>query len=193
MVYKQVTSKRRPMGLPRVICGRVTCRENGSAILDEVVAEVIKVLQECVDDFAIQIAAGVDNSAELHRQTVERLEQRLEALRELETKQWDEKIRGKIPDHVFDTLNARTIEEMAEITQALCEAKAATPVHVDLQERAATFHEALNALQDPDAPIEEQNKLVRACIERIVYSRPKLDQGKGKDKPSFELEFTLRI
>ena len=193
MVYKQVTSKRRPVGLPRVMCGRVMCRENGSAVLGEVVDEVIHVLREAINDFELQIDAGVDDSAEVHRQAVERLEHRLDELRELETKQWDEKLRGKIPDHVFDALNARTVTEIAEVTQALCEMREATPVHVDLQEKVGTFYAALDALQDPDVPVEEQNKLVRACIEQIIYSRPNLDQGKGKDKPPFKLEFTLRI
>ena len=94
---------------------------------------------------------------------------------------------------LFETLNAKTVAELAEVNQALCEAKNATPVHVDLQDQVSTFYAALKTLQDPDAPVEEQNKLVRACIERIVYRRPKLSQGKKKDNPPFELEFTLRV
>lgn len=194
MVYRQTMRRGVYIGVPRLGCSSHRCpNQTGTAILTEVVDEVIRVLQEAVNDFELQIDAGVDNSADLHRETVERLEKRLGQLRELETKQWDEKIRGKIPDHVFDALNARTVAEIAEVNQALCEAKDATPVHVDLQERVSTFYAALHALQDPDAPVEEQNKLVRACIERIVYSRPKLAQGKGKNKPPFRLEFTLRV
>lgn len=194
MVYRQAMRKREYLGVPRVGCSNHRCpSQNGTAILTEVVDEVIRVLQEAINDFELQIDAGVDNSADLHRETVERLEKRLGQLRDLEIKQWDEKMRGKIPDHVFDALNARTVAEIAEVNQALCEAKDATPVHIDLQEKLSTFYAALNALQDPDAPIEEQNKLLRACIERIVYSRPKLAQGKGKNKPPFKLEFTLRV
>ena len=194
MVYKQTMRGGVYIGVPRLGCSNFKCPHGtGTAILSEVVDEVICVLREAINDFELQIDAGVDNSADIHRETVERLEKRLGQLRDLEIKQWDEKMRGKIPDHVFDTLNARTIAEIAEVNQALCEVKDAIPVHVDLREKVASFYAALNALQDPDAPIEEQNKLVRACIERIVYSRPKLAQGKGKDKPPFQLEFTLRI
>lgn len=193
MVYRQIQRGGKMIGLPRYFCSDHRCKANGSAIMAEVVEEVIRVLQEAIDDFELQIDTGVDNSADLHRQLVERLEKRLADLRDLETKQWDEKIRGKIPDHVFDNLNARTVAEIAEVTQALCEAKDAAPVHVDLQEQVGTFYAALNALKDPDAPVEEQNKLVRACIERIVYSRPKLGKGKHKNNPPFKLEFTLRI
>jgi dGTP triphosphohydrolase len=161
--------------------------------MSEIIDEVIRVLQECIDDFEIRVEAGIDNSAEIHIQMIQRLEKRLAELRELETKQWDEKIKGEIPEHVFKNLNANTVAEIAEINQALCEAKDATPVHVDLHEQLTTFHATLNALQDPDAPVEEQNQLVRACIERIVYRRPNLRQGKYKDVPPFELEFTLRV
>lgn len=193
MVYKQVQKNGEFIGRPRFRCSDNRCKVNGSAIVEEVIAEVIRVLQDCIDDFEIRVEAGIDNSAEVHLEMVERLEKRLEKLRELETKQWDEKIKGEIPSHVFDTLNARTVAEIAEVSQALCEAKDAVPVQVDLHERASTFHAALNALQDPDAPAEEKNKLVRACIEEIVYRRPPVSQGKGKDKPPFELEFTLRV
>lgn len=193
MIYKQPKIKGGYTSQPRLLCSDARCKENGSAILKEIVDEVIRVLQECIDDFEIRIDAGVDNSAELHIQLVTRLEERLEELRELETKQWDEKIKGEIPEHVFRNLNAKTTAEIAEVNQALCEAKNATPVHVDLHEQLTTFHAALNALEDADAPVEEQNKLVRACIERIVYRRPKLGQGKKKNNPPFELEFTLRV
>ncbi len=193
MIYKQPVIGGKPSGRPRLLCADPRCRENGSAIVEEVVDEVIRVLQDCIADFEIRVEAGVDNSAEIHRELVERLEKRLADLRELETKQWDEKIKGVIPEHVFENLNGKTVAEIAEVSQALCEAKDATPVVVDLQERVTTFQEALYALQDPDAPIEEQNKLVRACIERIVYRRPNLRQGKYNDTPPFELEFTLRV
>jgi ssDNA-binding Zn-finger/Zn-ribbon topoisomerase 1 len=193
MVYKQIKNKGKLVGRPRFHCGGQRCKENGSAIAAEVIDEVVRVLQECIDDFEVRIEAGTDNSAEVHKELVERLEKRLASLRTLETKQWDEKIRGKIPDHVFEELNSKTVAEIAEVSQALCDAKDATPVHVDLQEQVATFHSALNALKDPDAPVEEQNKLVRACIERIVYRRPNLGRGKTKDNPPFELDFTLRV
>lgn len=193
MVYKQIRRKGVNVGAPRFFCSNFNCKSQGSARVPEVMAEVIQVIRDCIADFALQIEAGVDNSAEVHRQTMERLEKRLEELRELETRQWDEKIRGKIPDHVFERLNDQTVAEIAEITQALCEAKDAAPIHVDLQERADTFHAALLALQDPDAPAEEQNKLVRACIERIVYTRPRLGKGKNKNNPPFKLDFTLRV
>lgn len=195
MVFKQVTKKGKNIGAPRLSCGDPLCKENGSAIAGEVVQEVAQVLRDCVEDFQVRIEQGVDNSAELHRQTLDRLEKRLEVLRDLEAKQWDEKIKGGMPDHVFQRLNAQTVADIEDITQAICKAKEAAPVHVDLHEKLVTFEATLAILQDPDAPAKEQNALVKACIDRIVYSRPKSKTRGGKrgNTEPFKLEFTLRI
>lgn len=195
MVYKQVRHKGKSIGVPRFNCGDSRCRANGSATIQEVMAEVVQVLGDCVQDFEVKIEQGTDNSAELHRQMVARLEKRLKELRELEVKQWDEKMKGGMPDHVFEQLNSQTVREIEEITQALCEAKDAAPVHVDLNEKLVTFKTALALLQDPDAPAKEQNVLARACLERVVYSRPRVDGyvGKNGNPEPFVLEFTLRV
>jgi DNA invertase Pin-like site-specific DNA recombinase len=195
MAFKQVRGGGRDIGVPRLLCGDQRCKTHGSATFHEVLAEVTRVLRDCVDDFQVQIEQGVDNSAEIHRQMLARLEKRLEDLQELETKQWDEKIKGGMPDHVFERLNAQTVAEIKDITQAICEAKDAAPLHVDLHEKLVTFETALALLQDPDAPAKEQNALLRACIERIVYSRPKKEKvgGRSGNPEPFKLDFTLRV
>lgn len=195
MVHKQTRHKGKDVGLPRLMCGNVRCRQCGSVILQEVMDEVAAVLRENIADFELQIEQEADNSVELHKQLVDRLEKKLDELRELETKQWDEKIKGEIPEHVFKRLNSQTVADMEEVTQALCEAREATPQHVDLQEKVVTFREALALLQDPDAPVKKVNRLLHLCIERIDYSRPKpKKQGgkKGNDEP-FRLAFTLKV
>lgn len=195
MAFKQVTDKGRLIGVPRFLCGDQRCKKHGSATVHEVMAEVVQVLQDCVEDFRVRIEQGVDNSAELHKQMVARLEKRLDELRDLEAKQWDEKIKGEIPVHVFERLNSQTVAEIKDVTQALCDAKDTAPVHVDLHEKLVTLETTLTLLQDPDAPVKEQNALVKACIDRIVYSRPKSKTrgGKSGNPEPFKLEFTLRV
>jgi DNA invertase Pin-like site-specific DNA recombinase len=194
MVHKQTRHKGKNVGLPRLMCGNVRCRQCGSAILQEVMDDVAAALREGIEDFEVRIEQGADNSAELHKQLIARLEKKLEELQELEVKQWDEKMKGEIPDHVFKRLNNQTVTEIEDVTQALCEARNATPEHVDLQDKIVTFREALAALQDPDAPVKKVNRLLHLCIERIDYSRPKPKKhgGKGNDEP-FRLAFTLKV
>lgn len=180
----------------RVACtAQRNCR-TGSATLDEVLEEVVKVLQSAIADFEIRIEKGQDDSMEIHRQMVARMEKRLAVLRELEIAQWDEKIKGLIPPHVFDRLNKQTLQEIEELQQSLCTAKDAIPEPVDLQAKVTTFRAALDALLDPEVPAKQKNKLLKACIERIDYHRDQVNNGhkkKGDQDVPFELHFQLRV
>lgn len=195
MAWKQITNGGKKIGQPRYFCGDQRCKINSSALMSEVIDEVVQVLQEYTEDFEARVEQGTDNTAELHRQMVERLEKKLLELQELEVRQWDEKTKGGMPDHVFQRLNAETVADIEEVTQALCEARNSAPVHVDLHEKLITFRAAVDLLKDPDAPVKEQNRLVKACIERIDYSRPKTKQfyGKPGNPDPFHLHFTLRV
>lgn len=195
MAYQQKRHKGVDVGLPRLRCSSSRCRDSGSAILQEVLDEVAAVLREGVEEFELRIEQGSDNSVEIHRQLIQRLEKKLVELQELEVKQWDEKTRGGMPDHVFHRLNAQTVAEIEDVTQALCEAKSAEPEHVDLQDKIITFRSALELLSDPDAPVKELNRLLQACIERIDYSRPMPQKigGKGGNPEPFKLDITLRV
>ena len=181
---------------PRVLCGdRRTCG-NASAKMSDVVDEIVRVLREAIADFEARIEAGTDDSAEVHRQMVERLEKRLVELRKQEVQQWAEKMKNGMPEHVFKALNDPTVAEIEEVEHALCEAKHAVPEPVDLKDKVVTFQAALDALLDPDAPVKEKNQLLKACIERITYSREKYTKvgtPKGMISTPIILDVKLRV
>lgn len=192
--YKGKDGKER--SAPRVACTDQRRCRTASARLDEVLEEVVKALRAAIADFEVRIDQGKDDSMSIHRQMVERLEARLAELRELEISQWDEKIKGKIPPHVFERLNGQTLQEIEETQQALCTAQDAVPSPVDLQERVTTFRAALDALMDPDAPAREKNKLLKECIERIDYHRDQVNNGhkkRGDQEAPIELDIRLKI
>lgn len=194
MSYKGYIVRGESVAAPRYACHKSRECGQGSALVSEVMDEAIRALEGCVEDFEEKIEQGTDNSAELHLQLIERLEKRLAELQELEVRQWDEKTKGGMPDHVFARLNAETVAEIEDVNQALCEAKDAAPKHVDLAEKVVNLRAALDALKDPDAPVKEQNRLLKLCIERITYSRPPLPPGRSMtDNPDFHLDFTMRI
>ena len=192
MCWKQVKRKGVVLGVPRFMCGDIRCRANSSATVEEVMEEVTKVLEENIADFDIRIEKKEDDGVKRHAQKVARLEKRLEDLKELEIKQWDEKTKGGMPGHIFATLNEKTVKEIEEVTQALEVARRTAPISIDYQERATTFRETVRLLRDPDAPTKEQNTLLKLCIEQIVYSRPNIKPGPGEKAP-FHLDFTLRV
>lgn len=181
---------------PRFLCSQQRKCGNASCVMSDVIDKLVEVLQQAIEDFEIRIEAGADNSAEIHRQTVDRLEKRLRELQELEIKQWDEKTKGGMPAHVFERLNGQTVAEIGEVQQALCTARDSMPEPINLQEKLTNFRAALEALQDPDAPAKEKNRLIKACVERITYSRErKGNRGhtkKGEETP-IHLDITLRV
>ena len=52
------------------------------------------------------------------------------------------------------------------------------PSPADWQEKLARFTDALNALDTPDLSAAEKNRLLKACIEKIIYRREKLQRQK---------------
>ena len=153
-------------------------------------------LESAVEEFRVQVEAGTDNGLEQHKQRIARLEKRLTSLRETEVKQWEEKMRNNMPEHVFRRLNDATVQEIEEVNQALHDARAATPEEVDLEARIVTFQAALDALHDPEAPAKKKNKLLKACIERIEYYRPRKATQGGRDPECHRpitLDITLRV
>lgn len=181
---------------PRFLCGDRRSCGNASAKMQDVIDEVIKVLQSAVDDFEVRIEAGTDDSAEVHRLMIERMEKRLEELKKLEVQQWSEKMKHNMPEHVFRALNDPTVAEIKDIEHSLFEARDAVPEPVDLQDKVVTFKAAIEALKDPDAPVKEKNQLLKKCIEKITYRREKytaVGTPKGMVETPIHLDFQLRI
>jgi hypothetical protein len=154
--------------------------------------EIITVLENRIEDFSIRIERKEDDGVKRHEQKIARLQKRLDELKDLEVKQWDEKTRGGMPGHIFAKLNDKTVKEMEEVSQALEIAKRTAPQSIDYQERITTFHKTVDLLCDPDAPAKEQNQMLKLCIEQVIYSRPNTKTGAGKKAP-FHLNFTLRV
>ena len=179
---------------PRYLCSSYPACGCASGPVADVLAEVEKALLQYAEDIAFQIEHGTDDSVERHRQTVERLEKKLTQLKELELKQWDEKIKGEIPSHIFETLNSKTREEIEEVGHELVLLREAIPEATDWTERHATVHEALRLLKDPDAPVKETNRLLKLCINEITYYRaPKEGNARwGKPEP-LQMHFDLKI
>lgn len=188
--------KGKELSAPRFLCTDQKRCGNASALMDEVMDAVEKELQAAIDEFEVRIESGTDDSVEAHRRMIERLEKKLKDLRKLEVQQWKEKMKNGMPEHVFKELNDPTVAEIEEIEHTLNELRDAVPEPVDLGAKVVTFKAALAALRDPDAPIKEKNKLLKACIERITYSRERYtDVGarKYRAETPIHLDFTLRV
>lgn len=173
MKYHKYVTKGVVRAEPRYACTYPTRCENASCVASELLDTLKAILRETLADFEVRVEAGEDETVEIHRQLVARLERKMAELEDLELAQWDKYTKKEMPKHIFDKLNAKVLEEKEEVQQALCIAKDSTPEPVDLKAKVATLREIVAMLDDPEAPVAELNALLKTCIERITYRRPK--------------------
>lgn len=192
--FQNTRSDGGPKCAPRYTCSYSKRCGNGSATMDEVLKEVDKILVDAIHDFEVRIESGADDSAEAHRRHIERLEKKLEDLRALEKKQWDEKIKGQMPIHVFEALNSETVAEIEEVDHALWEIKNTVAKPIEIKEKVVTFRAALDTLRNQDASPTDKNELLKQCIEGIEYERkPKQGHPRWGVSEPLEMKVTLRV
>lgn len=173
--YKQPDGSERSPA--RLICEDQSHCKTGSIIFTEMIDRVCAILESCIEDFEIRLKNDEGNSVKLHTNLIKNLEKRMKNLEAQELEQWkmqsnpDPSVR--MPQEIFKQLNEDLRKEKEEIRQALCKAYESMPEPVDYAEQLKKFKDALDALQDPSASPERQNKLLKACISKIEYSREK--------------------
>ena len=171
-------------GAPRLLCdGQVHCN-TGSCLYQDIIDRVCAVLEQCIEDFEVRIKNDEGDSIKLHARLIKNLEKKMKDLQAKELSQWeaqsDPNPENRMPPEIFKQLNAKLLKEKEEVQQALCKAYESMPNPVDYEEKLTRFKAALSALRDPDASPQEQNKLLKACIEKIIYNREKPERIKSQ-------------
>ena len=175
---------------PRMICPKQAKCGCSSCYSEEFSQRVKTMLKECIADFEIRLSGDNKDSKKMHANIVKNLEKRLEELDAKEVKLWDKYTEEQMPKHIFDKLNAELLQDKEKVNVALCEAQKSAPSPVDYEKKLFMFRDALNALNDEEAPADKKNALLKACIERIEYSRKKPRKGESTE---IELDFKLRV
>ena len=98
----------------------------------------------------------------------------------------------------FERRNAKLREKMEETQAALYKAKSTLPESVDFAERIVTLKTAIAAMKDQTMTPAEQNRLLRAIVERIEYTGVEAvdhtrRRGLKRVPNNFTLEITLRL
>ena len=186
--YKNPDGKER--SAPRLLCINQMYCHTQSVTYDEILSKVIDVLRSCIADFEIKIKNDSKNTLINHTAHIKRLETKLDELNKKELNQWEKYSEEGMPKAVFDKLNEKVLQEKEMVTKELEMARATTPTVEDYQERLCRFTDALNGLTDPNVPAHLKNQLLKACVERIVYTRQK---GTRWNSTDFELDITLRV
>ena len=180
--------------LPRLLCPNMRNCKQASASMPEMIDEIVGILQANIEKFKVLLAEGVDNSAEERKERIERLEKHELELQELEIAQWDEKLRGQMPPHVFERLNKETLDKLAKVRERLREERDSVPEPVTLETKLTDFQEALDALLNPEETVKKQNELLKRCIIRINYNRERKTGHRSHGTPEpLKNEYDLTV
>lgn len=176
----------------RLLCdGQKYCK-SGSVLYTEMIDRVCSILEQCIEDFEVRISNDAGDSARLHAQLIKNLERKMKELQARELSQWEKQSdpdpAQRMPPEIFKQLNEKLLKEKDEIQQALCKAYESMPEPVDYEERLQKFRDALEALKNPDVDAQTKNRLLKACIERIEYSRERPERIPSKQIRYYDKE-----
>lgn len=156
---------------PRLVCLNQPKCGNASCSVDEMTEEIKKVLRTTIADVELRFENSRSDNAQFHRQMIAQLEKRLTELDDQEYSLWDKYTQEDMPRQIFERLKDKVAQERIQTKQALEDARRDTPEPIDYQQKIDTLHAALSLIEDHDAPVREQNVLLKTCIKRITYSR----------------------
>lgn len=173
----------------RLLCDDQVHCGTGSCLYEEMIESVCEVLEQCIEDFEIRLQNDEGDSIKLHARLIKNLEQKLKDLEAQELAQWKSQSHPdesqRMPAHIFKQLNEELLKEKEKVNQALCKAYESMPDPVDFEEKIVRFKDALAALKDPEADAAKKNKLLKACIERIDYTREKPERIRSTAKRKY--------
>lgn len=189
---------------PRLLCDNQVHCKTGSCLYQEIVDYVSETLKQNIENFEILIKNDNGNADKLHSQLIKNLEKRMQMLQEKELSQWETQSEPdptkRMPSEIFKQLNEKLLKEKDEVRKALNKAYEYMPKTIDYNKKIVRFKAALEALNNPTVNAEEKNRLLKACIDRIEYSRPqskRLKRGEEEIKKagwaSTEIQVDIKL
>jgi hypothetical protein len=167
-----------------------------SAIHDAVLAALEEAELPALE---LRVKSGDGDARKIQQRLLEKLEKQMADYRDQEDRQYELlETNPNYSQEVFDRRNKILRERMEECQAAIYKAKSALPQSVDYAERVTALKAAIAILRDESATPEEQNKVLKAIVDRIEYSsvpsdRENRSQVRGGKTSPFELRFTLRL
>lgn len=147
----------------------------------------------------LKVQNGDGDARKIQQRLLVKLEKQMEDYRVQEERQYDLlETNPNYPQDVFERRNKALRAKMDECQAAIYKAKSALPQSVDYAERVTALKNAIAILKNADAAPAEQNRVVKAIVERIEYTSVPSDQEnrkrlRGGEVSPFELRITLRL
>ena len=161
---------------------------------------VVAALEEAeLPALELKVKNGDGDARKIQQRLLVKLEKQMEEYRAQEERQYDLlETNPNYPQEVFERRNKALRAKMDECQAAIYKAKSALPQSVDYAERVMALKAAIDILRDDTATPGEQNKVVKAIVDRIEFTSVPSDQQnrkrlRGGEFSPFELRITLRL
>lgn len=103
----------------------------------------------------------------IQKKLLENLEKELANYKAQEEKQYEFLETGKYSVDVFDKRNTALRQKMEDCQERIYKAKSTMPKEVNYEEKIVALKNAISALKDDDASMEDKNRLLKAIVKRI--------------------------
>ena len=137
---------------------------------DLIFNDVITALKKEVKNFEVKVKANDDSIYKAHQEHIDYLKTKLAEAEKKELALWEKYAEG-MPKQIFQKLLEKNNGDKEVYEKALEKAYKDIPKKVDYEDKICNFHAAIDALNDKSISAEQKNRLLRACIEKIIYTR----------------------
>ena len=185
-------------GRRRVKCRNYMHCHNASVEVASLLKDICDVLEKELGSITANTSDKSKKETKNKEQEVKFLEKKLKDLEEKEVSLWEKYAEEGMPRNIFESLREKNVKEREQVMQTLKETKEELESRPsNIEERIVTLSEAISAIRDDDAPVELQNKLLKACINRITYDRILPEELIGKrgnqKRPEYDIDIDLKL
>ena len=109
------------------------------------------------------------NALKIQQKQLEKLEKQLVEFEDQEDKQYELLETGQYTQDLFERRHAALRAKMEECKSQIYQTKQTMPKAINYEERVKALEDAIAILKDPEATPEEQNKLLKAILDRVEF------------------------
>ena len=193
MSLKQYMQKGRHTVSQSMLCNGQSWCHTKSVSYSEFQSRVIDTLKHTISDFEIQLKNESD--LQLNESIIRNLENELLKLKDKDYRQKDAYEDGIYTKEEYMLRNAKLQEQISKAVESLENAKSHLSSNNDLKDRIYRFNDCLSALCDSNVSALDKNRLLKSCIDKIIYTNDMPSKrGIGKHVHNeFSLDIFLRF
>ena len=174
---------------PRLECRKKPKHFKSAAYRDVVNAVVFALECSELPNLEALQKSNAGTSIAIQQQILKRLEEEMQGYHEQEEMQYELLETKKYTQALFEKRNAALRQKMAECEAKIKKARMSMPNAINYEEKTIQLKEAIQALKDESAKPEEQNRLLKAIVDRIELET--ID--KGIKNTELKLQIFLRL